>query len=48
MLNYFSFDVAEVESANDFSVLPGVIPKPHDPGTYSLRLAVHGWPLEHR
>lgn len=46
LLNYFSFDVAEVAETSDFSVLPGILPKPHEPGNYSLALAVRGWPLD--
>ena len=46
LLNYFSFDVADVEPTNDFSVLPGILPRPNDPGLYSLALAVRGWPMD--
>jgi Ca-activated chloride channel family protein len=46
LLNYFSFDVADVDPNSDFGVLPGVLPKPNDPGIYSLGLAVRGWPLD--
>ncbi len=42
LLNYFSFDRAEVPEANDFGVLAGLAPKPGEPGLFTLALAVSG------
>lgn len=45
LLNYFSFDTAEVGRTDDFSVHAEVAPDPNEPGIYSLGMAVKGRPM---
>ncbi len=45
LLNYFSFDTAEVEDGHDFSILPAVERDPRQEGVYSLALSVSGRPV---
>ncbi len=45
MLNYFSFDTAEVPDTDDFSVDASIAEKPGEAGIYSLALAVSGRPV---
>jgi Ca-activated chloride channel homolog len=42
LLNYFSFDTAEVGEDSDFSVLPALSKNPKKEGLYSLALSVAG------
>jgi len=46
LLNYFSFETAEVGSDSDFSVLANIASNPREKGTYSLALAVRGRPVD--
>jgi len=46
LLNYFSFDRAEVQETDDFGVLAGFEPKPGEPGLFTLALAVSGRPMD--
>lgn len=46
LLNYFSFDTADVPEQDDFSVSAEIAPDPDKPGIYNLALAVAGRPLD--
>ncbi|MBN2195662.1 MAG: VWA domain-containing protein, partial [Polyangiaceae bacterium] len=46
LLNYFSFDLAEVGATDNFGVLAGFAPNPAAPNLFSLALAVRGLPFE--
>lgn len=45
LLNYFSFDTAQVGETDDFSVDASIEADPDDEGIYSLAMAVRGRPL---
>lgn len=46
LLNYFSFETAEVAPTDDFSVLPEVAKDPKQEGIYNLALAIRGRPVD--
>lgn len=46
LLNYFSFETAQVLPSDDFSVLPEIAPDPKQPGIYNLALAIRGRPVD--
>lgn len=46
LLNYFSFETAEVRPDRDFSVLADIAPDPREKATYSLALSVLGRPVD--
>jgi von Willebrand factor type A domain len=46
LLNYFSFETADVPETDDFSVSAQIAPDPEKPGIYNLALAVAGRPLD--
>ncbi|MDC0718866.1 vWA domain-containing protein [Nannocystis bainbridge] len=46
LLNYFSFETAEVAPTDDFSVLPEVTKDPKQEGIYNLALAIRGRPVD--
>ncbi len=46
LLNYFSFDTADVPEQDDFSVAAEIAPDPEKPGIYNLAMAVAGRPLD--
>lgn len=46
LLNYFSFETAEVAPTDDFSVLPEIAKDPKQDGIYNLALAIRGRPVD--
>ncbi|MBC8069817.1 MAG: VWA domain-containing protein [Deltaproteobacteria bacterium] len=46
LLNYFSFETADVPETDDFSVNAEIAADPEKPGIYNLALAVAGRPLD--
>lgn len=46
LLNYFSFETAEVARTDDFSVLPEIAKDPKQEGIYNLALAIRGRPVD--
>lgn len=46
LLNYFSFETAEVAPTDDFSVLPEIAKDPKQEGIYNLALAIRGRPVD--
>ncbi|MCY0993402.1 VWA domain-containing protein [Nannocystis sp. ILAH1] len=46
LLNYFSFETAEVAQTDDFSVLPEIAKDPKQDGIYNLALAIRGRPVD--
>ncbi|MCY1058590.1 VWA domain-containing protein [Nannocystis sp. SCPEA4] len=46
LLNYFSFETAEVAATDDFSVLPEIAKDPKQEGIYNLALAIRGRPVD--